>query len=177
MRKAVRHGAEVRHGAHARKPAACRRQGAGFHRLFIRKSRLSKMHMHIDQTGKNDDIRFFQYHGPGRNGNAQFQRHQRAVFQKRIRARKLSARIKLRVFENKRHALTSFFAEKNPAQRRDRKLCLPTRQRCTYPPAGRSGSVIHPVNSITEECPCQRQGTNFTNAFQALPFISKYAIL
>ena len=114
----VRHGVEVRHGAHAGEAAARRRQRAGLHRFLIRKSRFSKMHMHVDQTGKENDIRFFQHHGPGGNGNAHLHGHEAAVFQKRVRARALTIRAELSVLENKRHALTSFAKKYLPCGRK-----------------------------------------------------------
>ena len=54
MPKTVRHRVEVRHGAHVGVTAARGGAAAGLHRLFIRKARLAKMHMHIAKTGQQD---------------------------------------------------------------------------------------------------------------------------
>ena len=48
---AVRHRIQVRHGAYGGIAAVGRRQRAGADGLLIRKTRLSKMHMHINETG------------------------------------------------------------------------------------------------------------------------------
>ena len=76
------------------------------------------MHMHVDQTGKENDIRFFQHHGPGGNGNAHLHGHEAAIFQKRVRARAAAIRAELNVLENKRHALTSFAKKYLPCGRK-----------------------------------------------------------
>lgn len=52
----LRHGTEVRHGADGGVAAPRGSLGAGFYRLLIRKTRLSKMYMHIDKTGNNKTI-------------------------------------------------------------------------------------------------------------------------
>lgn len=55
-RRVLRHGAEVRHGADGGVTAPRRGLGAGGYRLLIRKTRLSKMYMHINKTGNNEII-------------------------------------------------------------------------------------------------------------------------
>ena len=49
---AVRHGIEIRHGRDVGEAAVGRGKRAGPDRLFIRKSRFTKMYMHINETGK-----------------------------------------------------------------------------------------------------------------------------
>ena len=49
---AVRHGVEIRHGRDVGEAAVGRGKRAGPDRLFIRKSRFTKMYMHINKTGK-----------------------------------------------------------------------------------------------------------------------------
>ena len=49
---AVRHGVEIRHGRDVGEAAVGRGKRAGPDRLFIRKSRFTKMYMHINETGK-----------------------------------------------------------------------------------------------------------------------------
>ena len=44
-------GIQIRHSAHCRKPAVRRRAAAVVNGLFIRKTRLAEMHMHIRKTG------------------------------------------------------------------------------------------------------------------------------
>ena len=52
----VRHRHKIGHSTHSGVSASCRRQRTGFYRFFIRKSRLTKMHVHIAKTGKNITI-------------------------------------------------------------------------------------------------------------------------
>ena len=49
---AVRHGVQVRHGANRRVAAPGRRAAAALYRLFIRKTRLAEMHVHVAKAGK-----------------------------------------------------------------------------------------------------------------------------
>ena len=58
MVKRIGYGVQVRHGAHIGVTAPSRRRRAADHGLFIRKSRLTKMHMHIAKAGKNNIFRF-----------------------------------------------------------------------------------------------------------------------
>ena len=53
MLPAVGHRVQVRHRAHRGVAAPRRGPGAGEDRLFIRKTRLTKMHMHIAKAGKD----------------------------------------------------------------------------------------------------------------------------
>ena len=55
--KAIRHRVEVRHCAYRAESARGRRESARRNRFFIRKTRLSKMYMNINETGKNKYIR------------------------------------------------------------------------------------------------------------------------
>ena len=54
--KRVRHRVKVRHGANTRKPAVRRSKCSAFYRFLIKKTRLSKMNMNINETGKNKAI-------------------------------------------------------------------------------------------------------------------------
>lgn len=49
---AVRHGVKIRHGRDVGEAAVGRGKRAGPDRLFIRKSRFTKMYMHINETRK-----------------------------------------------------------------------------------------------------------------------------
>ena len=53
---ALRHGLEVGHGAHGSVAAGGRRRGAGCNGLFIRKTRLPKMNMDINETWNNETV-------------------------------------------------------------------------------------------------------------------------
>ena len=66
---AVRHRIQVRHGAHVGEapPGGC--QGAGADGLLIRKSRLSQMNVHINETGKHCGI--MKINGNGGSGGLQ----------------------------------------------------------------------------------------------------------
>ena len=54
---AVGNGVEIRHSTDCRVSSSCRRRATCRNSLFIRKTRLSKMHVHIDKTGKNNVFR------------------------------------------------------------------------------------------------------------------------
>ena len=54
MFRAVRHGVEVRHRADCRVSSVRRGGRAGSDGFFIRKTRLSEMHMNITKTGHNN---------------------------------------------------------------------------------------------------------------------------
>ena len=54
MRFRIRHGGKVGHGAHVGVAPMGRSQAAGQYGFFIRKTRLTEMHMHVTQAGKNN---------------------------------------------------------------------------------------------------------------------------
>ena len=56
MFRAVRHGVEVRHRADRRVSSVRRGRRAGCNGFFIRKTRLSEMHVNITKTGDNNII-------------------------------------------------------------------------------------------------------------------------
>ena len=158
--------------AHTRvKPPRARRQRAGLHRFLIRKSRFSKMHMHVDQTGRERYSVFPTHHGPGGNGNARFHGHETTVFQKRVRARALTIRAELSVLENKRHALTSFAKKYLPCGRKH----TPNAAARTLPVMLVSRSILKILSRFPPAC--QRRAETFTYAVMALPFAANCAIL
>ena len=76
---AVGHGVQVRHGGNVSEAAVRGGQCAGTDGFLIRKSRLTKMDMHINETGKNNCVMNFNTNSIRGAGNTISDRNNSAV--------------------------------------------------------------------------------------------------
>ena len=100
---AVGHGVQVRHGGNVSEAAVRGGQCAGADGFLIRKSRLTKMNMNINETGKQNHIRNINNNSIIGRGNTITNRNDLSVRKKHVRQMKHALREKLCILQKIAH--------------------------------------------------------------------------
>ena len=100
---AVGHGVQVRHGGNVSEAAVRGGQCAGTDGFLIRKSRLTKMNMNINETGKQNHIRNINNNSIIGRGNTITNRNDLSVRKKHVRQMKHALREKLCILQKIAH--------------------------------------------------------------------------
>ena len=123
---AVRHGVEVGHGADGGEAAASGRERAALHRLLIRKSRLSKMYMHIGETGKKETVIEFKNRNALAGGDITPQTGNHAAGDLHVGGDETAGNERPAAFDDERiHAVPPFKRAKSPQPRAAFRCIIP----------------------------------------------------
>jgi len=149
----IRHRVHVRHRAHVREPAARRRERAGLDRLLIRKTRLSQVHMHVDEAGNEDAIRQINNSGIGESGNFRRNPGNNSAVHEHILAREPPGREQPPALEKNLHARTSpqkkiLPSGKIKSQRKAGRFSKSCRSLCTELKDSSQGIVSHAKRGV-----------------------------
>ena len=124
--KAVRHGVQVRHGADCGEAAPRGGKCAALHSLLIRKSRLSKMYMHIGETGKKETVIEFKNRNALAGGDITPQTGNHAAGDLHVGGDETAGNERPAAFDDERiHAVPPFKRAKSPQPRATFRCIIP----------------------------------------------------